>query len=188
MGVSQVAHTQYAHNIWKCVPPPPPPGGGGGIYAVEFVTSHKLARTQDYFIFLSHCVLKKYTTTTLCPPPPPPAGEEGGGGVHAYWVCAARETPIFSPKLTIRSISFSQMSKYSEPEHHHFTFFGVPDSIIFEIYLRSIAAHGRLTQPSSPSSLRSPALSRSSPLELAPELPVIGVRAMGLRGGVLQPP
>ena len=37
--------------------------------------------------------------------PPPP----GGGAVlpyllHAYWVCAARETPIFSPKFLVRSI------------------------------------------------------------------------------------
>ena len=34
----------------------------------------------------------------------------GGGGVlpymYAYWVCAARETPIFSPEFLFRSISF----------------------------------------------------------------------------------
>ena len=51
----------------------------------------------------------------------------GGGGyfhMYAYWVCTARETPIFSPEFTFRSISFSQITKKSVPEHHHFTFFG----------------------------------------------------------------
>ena len=50
----------------------------------------------------------------------------GGGYIHmyAYWVCAARETPIFSPEFPFRSISFSQITKKSVPEHHHFTFFG----------------------------------------------------------------
>ena len=49
----------------------------------------------------------------------------GGGYFHmyAYWVCAARETPIFSPEFPFRSIS--QISKKkSVPEHHHFTFLG----------------------------------------------------------------
>ena len=51
----------------------------------------------------------------------------GGGGyfhMYAYWVCAARETPIFSPEFLFRSISFSQISPKSVPaEHHHLTFF-----------------------------------------------------------------
>ena len=37
----------------------------------------------------------------------------GGGGtsiMYAYWVCAARETPIFSPEFPFRSISFSQIT------------------------------------------------------------------------------
>ena len=33
---------------------------------------------------------------------------QGGGGtsiiMYAYWVCAARETPIFSPEFPLRSI------------------------------------------------------------------------------------
>ena len=36
---------------------------------------------------------------------PPPGG--GGGTsiiMYAYWVCAARETPIFSPEFPFRSI------------------------------------------------------------------------------------
>ena len=51
----------------------------------------------------------------------------GGGGyfhMYAYWVCTARETPIFSLEFPFRSISFSQISPKSVPEHHHFTFFG----------------------------------------------------------------
>ena len=56
------------------------------------------------------------------------AVDPGGGGgyfhMYAYWVCAARETPIFSPEFPFRSISFSQITKKSVPEHHHFPFFG----------------------------------------------------------------
>ena len=45
--------------------------------------------------------------------------------MYAYWVCAARETPIFSPEFPFRSISFSHITNKSVPEHHHFTsFFG----------------------------------------------------------------
>ena len=54
--------------------------------------------------------------------------------MYAYWVCAARETPIFSPEFLFRSISFSQISPKSVPEHHHFTFladFAVPETVIF---------------------------------------------------------
>ena len=65
---------------------------------------------------------------------------EGGGGgtsiMYAYWVCAARETPIFSPKFPFWSISFSQMTQYSALEHYHFTFFAVPETIISQ-FIRS---------------------------------------------------
>ena len=84
-------------------------------------------------------------------------------------MCHARETPIFNPKFPIRSISFSQMKKYSAPEHDHFTVFAVPETIIFEILLptaglfswapraRSRAPHFHATtRPSHLSSLRSP--------------------------------
>ena len=57
--------------------------------------------------------------------------------MYAYWVCTAREAPIFSPKFPVWSISFSQMAKKSGPEHHHFTFFAVPETIILKIYLIS---------------------------------------------------
>ena len=61
--------------------------------------------------------------------------------MYAYWVCATRETPIFSPEFPFRSISSSQISKKSVPEHHHFTFFfadfAVPETISFKISLNS---------------------------------------------------
>ena len=52
--------------------------------------------------------------------------------MYAYWVCAAQETPIFSPKFPFRSISFSQMTQkirsgaspfyiFCRSRDHHFT-------------------------------------------------------------------
>ena len=84
---------------------------------------------------------------------------QGGGGyfhMYAYWVCAARETPIFSPEFPFRSISFSQITKKSVPEHHHFTFFGK--------FCRSGDLHFHAQNGSS--SFRSHAFSRSKRLKL----------------------
>ena len=70
----------------------------------------------------------------------PPRGGGGGGYCHiyAYWVCAARETPIFSPNFPIRSISFSQNVKiFRSGVSPFYNFFAVQDTIIFEISLRS---------------------------------------------------
>ena len=79
----------------------------------------------------------------------------GGGGrtsiMYAYWVCAARETPIFSPKFPFRSISFSQITKISATEHHHLTFFcgfcrsGDHHFQSFLNFNPFIASHGRLS-------------------------------------------
>ena len=49
-----------------------------------------------------------------------PGGGGGGGGyfhMYAYLVCAANETPIFSHEFPFRSISFSQITNKSVPEH-----------------------------------------------------------------------
>ena len=68
----------------------------------------------------------------------PPGGGGGYFHMYAYWVCAARETPIFSPKFPFRSISYlTIMTKQSGLEHYHFTFFAVPETIIFNISLIS---------------------------------------------------
>ena len=65
-------------------------------------------------------------------------------------MCRARD-PIFSPEFPFRSISFSQITKKSVPEHHHFTFFGgfcrsgdhhFPNFFNFNPF---IASHGRLS-------------------------------------------
>ena len=69
----------------------------------------------------------------------------GGGGGHfhicAYWVCAIFETPIFSPKFSLQSISFSQITEKSAPEHHHFRVFAAPETIIFKIsYLQAVSS------------------------------------------------
>ena len=66
----------------------------------------------------------------------------GGGVLYAYWVCAARETPIFSPKFPFRRILIFHKLPYPQkikrsgaspfyffladfavPEDHHFTNF-----------------------------------------------------------------
>ena len=90
-----------------------------------------------------------------------------GGGVLPY-VCATRETPIFSPKFPFRSISFSQMTKKSGPEHHHFKYFAVPETIIFKNFFNFnpfIASHSRL----SPNAKRSAAPRFSGRPECQPD-------------------
>ena len=98
-------------------------------------------------------------------------GGGGGGGVlpcmYAYWVCAPRETPIFNPKFPFRSISFSQMKQYSAPEHHHFTFFAILETIIFTI--SSPPAVSLLQPARTQSVLQSVPETPTFMLELAPE-------------------
>ena len=68
-------------------------------------------------------------------------GGGGGGGwrghfyICAYWVCATRETPIFSPKFPLA------------PEHHHFYSFCRSGDHHFHLFhsSRSVAARGRST-------------------------------------------
>ena len=80
----------------------------------------------------------------------------GGGGTSilcAYWVRAILETPIFSPKLPLQSISFSQITKNPLRCITILQFFVAPETIIFKISLpssRFIAADGRFTATSAP--------------------------------------
>ena len=55
----------------------------------------------------------KLLNNFILPPCDRPYSRGGGGGtsIYAYWVCAARETPIFSPEFPFRSI-FLCMCKY----------------------------------------------------------------------------
>ena len=65
---------------------------------------------------------------------------EGSRGGGAYWVCAARETPIFSHEFPFRSISFHKLPKNpfrSITILHFLADFAVPETIIFKISLIS---------------------------------------------------
>ena len=113
----------------------------------------------------------------------------GGGGtsiIYAYWVRAARETPIFSPEFPFRSISFSQnypkkirsgasplyiyLAEYAVKETIIFNFyfyfnpfmadFAVPETIIFKISLIST----RSSPPTAGSALLRSAVPRVSSL------------------------
>ena len=99
------------------------------------------------------------------------------------------------------------MTKKSSPEHHHFTFFAIPETIIFKISListRSSPPHGRLSLCSAApwvsgrpecqpdvswqfrrsSAVRRPTFSRSKWLKLGPETR-IATLDRGARSGVL---
>ena len=101
--------------------------------------------------------------------------------MYAYWVCAARETPIFSPEFPFRSISFSQISKKSIPEHHHLKIFGGfcrSGDHHFQIFFNFnpfIVSHGRL----SPNAARG--LARR--LLAVPESPIFTLKTDQARSG-----
>ena len=115
------------------------------------------------------------------------SGDHHFQNMYAYWVCAARETPIFSPEFPFRSISFSQITKKSVPEHHHSTFFGgfcrSGDHHFQNVFNLNpfIASHGRLSPnakcsadthfhaQNGSSSFRRFAFSRSKRLKFVPE-------------------
>ena len=101
----------------------------------------------------------------------------GGGYFHNYVrifgikLCAARETPIFSPEFPFRSISFSQITKRYQPVHRlswpaqpERRFAAVLEIRIFTLktdQARSGDSHFH-AQTAQLSSFRSPTFSRSS--------------------------
>ena len=128
--------------------------------------------------------------------------------MYAYWVCAARETPIFSPEFPFRSISFSQITKKSVPEHHHLTFFGGfcrSGDHHFQNFFNFnpfIASHGRLSpnakrsaaaaprvsnrperQPDASWQFRRLAFSRSKRIKLVPEPRIFKLKTAQARSG-----
>ena len=118
----------------------------------------------------------------------------GGGYFHmyAYWVCAARESPIFSPEFPFRSISFSQITQKSVPEHHHFTFFGGfcrSGDHHFQNFFNFnpfIASHGRLSPNASAVAsrqFRRFAFSRSKRIKLVPEPHIFMLKMAQARSG-----
>ena len=80
----------------------------------------------------------------------------GGGGGHfyicAYWVCAARETPIFSPKFPLRSITILHFCRSGD---HHFRNFFTLKPFIARVLARRILQSVPETPPSRSSSIRS---------------------------------
>ena len=129
--------------------------------------------------------------------------------MYAYWVCAARETPIFSPEFPFRSISFSQ-NYQKNPEHHHFTFFdgfcrsGDHHFQNFFNFNPFIASHGRFnpksvrqrcgvlavpeirifTPQNGSSSFRCPRISpRSNRFKLVPEPRIFKLKTAQARSG-----
>ena len=111
---------------------------------------------------------------------PPPRGW-GYFHMYAYWVCGARETPIFSPEFPFRSISFSQITQKSVPEHHHYTFFdgfcrsGDYHFQNFFNFNPFIASHGRR--------FRRLKFSRSKRIKLVPEPCIFTLKTAQARSG-----
>ena len=182
------------------------------VYVYVYVYMCVCVRARVRLLVSCVCSLGKFQRLVAIIPPPPQTGftpliphhqcrllisdwvwrvyTRGGGGtsigMHIGYV--PRERPlIFSPKFPFRNISFSQMTQKSGPEHHHFTFFAVPETIIFKISLIAIASHDRLSpnskrsaaprfsgrpecQPDASWQFRKPAFSRSTRLKLGPEL------------------
>ena len=68
----------------------------------------------------------------------------------AYWVCSIFKTPIFNPKFSLQSISFSQITEISAPEHSPFQSF----CRYKEHNFKNFTVHGRFTA-ASPSAKRS---------------------------------
>ena len=107
-----------------------------------------------------------------------------GGGALPYKNYVHIETPIFSPKFSLQSISFSQITEKSAPEHHHFRVFAAPETIIFKIsYLQAVSSPPACGQPERSGAIAAPettnftrwsprqrpTFSRSSALAPAPE-------------------
>ena len=111
----------------------------------------RMQETKCQFQLTNAVNLYSYSNFSLILNLTGPGGGGGGGTFHmyAYWVCAANETPIFSHEFPFRSISCSQITKKSVPEHHHFTFVGGfcrSGDHHFQIFFNFnlfIASHGR---------------------------------------------
>ena len=89
-------------------------------------SSHIANNFLPFFLYRlnTRAIAERFRNRKLAPRPP----GGGGGGTSIIYVCIllcrARD-PHFQPsEFPFRSISFSQISKKSVPEHHHFTFFG----------------------------------------------------------------
>ena len=103
--------------------------------------------------------MEKFDTT---PPPPPP---RGGTSIYVH----IRFVPFLRPPFSalnfcsnLQSISFSQITEKSAPEHHNFSVFAAPETIISKPS-RSVAAHGCLITAASPNAFPNTKRSASAP-------------------------
>ena len=111
----------------------------------------------------------------------------GGGGpyfhiMYAYCVCAARDTPIFSPEFPFRSISYSQITKKNPFRSitilHFLADFVVPETIIFKISLISTRS-----SPPTASSARTQCVRQRRGLAGVPEIRIFTLKTVQARSG-----
>ena len=105
--------------------------------------------------------------------------------MYAYWVCAARETPIFSPEFPFRSISFSQITKnlfWSITILHFLADFAIPETIIFKNSLISTRSSPP-TVGSARTQFRRLAFSCSKRVKLVPEPRSLTLKMAQARSG-----
>ena len=106
----------------------------GKLSSVRFQSFH--FSIPFYFSFhLSHITCFSFPPiSVICTP-------GGGGGGALPYICilgmCQRETPIFSPKFPLQSISFSQMTNIFRSGASPFYIFAIPETIIFKFSSRT---------------------------------------------------
>ena len=93
------------------------------------------------------------------------------GNVCGYWVCAIFETPIFSPKIPLKSISFSQITEIPLRSITILEFLPLPRPSFSKSSSRFFAArgHGGRFTAASPSAKRSVSTPGLSPARMQPD-------------------
>ena len=102
--------------------------------------------------------------------------------MYEYWVCAARETPSFSPEFPFRSISFSQITQKNPFRSitilHFWADFAVPETIIFKISLISTRS-----SPPTAGSARTQSVRQRRGLAAVPEIRIFTLKTDQARSG-----
>ena len=101
--------------------------------------------------------------------------------MYAYWVCAARETPIFSPESVPEHIIFTNYQKirfWSITILHFLADFAVPESIIFKMSLISTRS-----SPPTAGSARTQSVRQRRGLAAVPEIRIFTLKTDQARSG-----
>ena len=88
-------------SVWRTVTPSPPPPSPRHTPMIVYIMLFGINNCEE------KTGKKSSSSSRLLEQPMGEDGARGGGGyfhMYAYWVCAARETPIFSPEFPFRSI------------------------------------------------------------------------------------